>query len=229
MAINENMDTLYELDHIFLCTTNPQITVKNLLQYGFQVGSSRTHHGQGTANAVFYFDNAYFEILWAVNKDELADDRVLDLNLWERTHLKACPFGIAFRITDSDSSWNIPFPTWPYYAPFLPDGANIPIVTHKRRPAEPLIFISSVYQRPSDFPEESRPKLVQIGERRNITRITIYSPNLNESNIGIDVLKQTGVLTISSGKDYLMELELDNHKDRLIKNFSPELPLIVKR
>ena len=54
-------------------------------------------------NACAFFDNAYLELLWRHDDDELQSDVVRPLGLWERVRWEdtgASPFGIAFRPGD---------------------------------------------------------------------------------------------------------------------------------
>lgn len=222
------MNSLFELDHVFLCTTKPEIAVESLVLSGLQVGAKESHPGQGTANTVFFFDNAYFELLWAVAEHKTKNKQIKELNLWERTHSKGCPFGIAFRFHNSESSKTIPFETWGYEAPWLPPDAVIPILTPKNRPKQPLLLISLVAQRPADLPLENRPPLNQIGKSRQITHITIYTPKPNKIPDGAKILLKSGVFTWSSSKDYFMELELDSRREGKTNNFRPNLPLAIK-
>src|SRR6266481_9637578 len=53
-----------ELDHIFICSSRHGKDVRALAEAGFSLGLNRIHDGQGTANALFFFDNAYLELLW---------------------------------------------------------------------------------------------------------------------------------------------------------------------
>src|SRR2546423_1508425 len=90
---------------------------------GLQFGRRRIHQGQGTANACAFFDNAYLELLWRHDDDELQSEVVRPLGLWERVRWRetgASPFGVAFRPEDD----NVPIETWPYDAPFLPEGID---------------------------------------------------------------------------------------------------------
>jgi hypothetical protein len=58
-------------DHVFICCENPQAAERVLTDFGLQFGRRRIHHGQGTANACAFFDNAYLELLWRHDDDEL--------------------------------------------------------------------------------------------------------------------------------------------------------------
>ena len=115
-----------EVDHAFIgCITGaPEADV--LLQLGLVEGSANIHPGQGTANRRFFFDNFMLELLWVA---ETTGARVRRTRLSERCanrEGRTCPFGIIFRATGDDGS-AAPFPTWPYYASYLPQGLAIEI------------------------------------------------------------------------------------------------------
>jgi len=88
------------VDHVFICVENPHAAERALADFGLQFGRRRIHQGQGTANACAFFDNAYLELLWRHDDDDLQSEVVRPLGLWERVRWRetgASPFGVAFR------------------------------------------------------------------------------------------------------------------------------------
>ena len=89
----------FELDHVFICAPSGRSDVEAFASFGL-VPLEGIHPGQGTANACFFFENAYLEILWRHDDRELTSAAVQPTGLWERVRWKetgACPFGIAVR------------------------------------------------------------------------------------------------------------------------------------
>src|SRR5258705_3967562 len=87
-------------DHVFICCENPQVAERALSDFGLQFSRRRIHGGQGTANASAFFDNAYLELLWRHDDDELQSEVVAPVGLWQRVRWRetgASPFGISFR------------------------------------------------------------------------------------------------------------------------------------
>src|SRR2546427_4313827 len=165
--------------HVFICVENPHAAKRALADFGVQFGRRRIHQGQGTANACAFFDNAYLELLWRHDDDELQSEVVGPVGLWQRVRWRetgASPFGIAFRPEGGE----VPVETWPYLAPFLPAGANLPIVTPRFRWQEPLTFISLTSQAPATSPLERQPPLDHRGGHHRLTAVTIYSPQALE-------------------------------------------------
>src|SRR6187401_3735688 len=104
------------LDHVFICPENPDAAERALTDFGLQLSRRTTHRGQGTANSCAFFDNAYLELLWRHDDDELQSDVVDPLGLWQRVRWRetgASPFGIAFRPENSE----VAVETWTYIAP----------------------------------------------------------------------------------------------------------------
>ena len=60
-----------ELDHIFVFTQEPEHIAHSLQQFGLTEGTPNVHLEQGTACRRFFFHNAYLELAWVVNEDEI--------------------------------------------------------------------------------------------------------------------------------------------------------------
>src|SRR5438093_11692644 len=115
-------------DHVLICSENPAEAERALADFGLQFSRRRIHRGQGTANACAFFDNAYLELLWRHDDDELQSEVVRPLGLWERAPSRetgAPPLGVASRSEHGD----VPIDTSPYDARLLPQSTNIPTVT----------------------------------------------------------------------------------------------------
>jgi hypothetical protein len=110
-----------ELDHVFMAVDDAVDAERTLTGFGLAFGLHAVHHGQGTANACAFFDNAYLELLWRHDEAELQSARVRSLGLQERLRWRetgACPLGVALRAPDPLPT----IPTWAYEAGFLPPG-----------------------------------------------------------------------------------------------------------
>jgi len=88
------------LDHVFICPEDVSEAESALTRFGLQFGRRGFHRGQGTANACVFFDNAYLELLWGHDDNELRSEAVRQIALWERVRWRetgASPLGIALR------------------------------------------------------------------------------------------------------------------------------------
>ncbi|BAZ68542.1 hypothetical protein NIES4106_33060 [Fischerella sp. NIES-4106] len=218
-----------ELDHVFVCV-DPQAPEAEVLKaFGLQEGRRRTHHGQGTANVCFFFHNAYLELLWLNDTNEIQSPVVQATGLWERCRWKqtqACPFGISLRTLIPGSQ--LPFPTWDYYAPFLPQGAAIPIITKKNNLAEPLIFISPATQKPANYQLDKRQPLDHQPPLNEMTAVRVFLPG--EQNLSTEVTKliEEGLINFHLGDRNQLELEFDHGKEGKLYRFDSTLPLVIK-
>jgi hypothetical protein len=138
-----------KIDHLFVFVEPPATEAAELEQAGLRESFRRRHPGQGTTNACFCFDNAYLELLWVVDLAEMAAPAVARTGLagradWRRTG--GSPFGIALRTAADDEA--VPFETWDYRAPFLPEGLSIPVARSSDDPCQPFLFRSPGSLRP---------------------------------------------------------------------------------
>jgi glyoxalase-like protein len=208
------------LDHVFVCPEDAAAAESALAGFGLQFARRGVHRGQGTANACVFFDNAYLELLWRDNDDELQSKTVRPVALWERVRWResgASPFGIALRPgTDP-----VPVETWAYEAPFLPAGSKIPIVTPPFMPQEPLVFLSML-------PFEQRPPLEQRGARRTLTGVTVCGPQLSRLSRGLRALCELDVFRTRQAAEPLLELDWDGAHSNGFHDFRPTLPLVLR-
>jgi hypothetical protein len=156
------METLYEIDHVFVCAAVGAPEAEQLIAFGLTEGSRNRHPGQGTANRRFFFRNAMLELLWVESAEEAQGDNVRRLGLWERWSRRAtsaCPFGICYRPT-SDATLPPPFESWQYRPPYAPITMSVALTSTKFD--EPLCFyIPYVRKAP---PDEPQAHTVSIGD-----------------------------------------------------------------
>lgn len=220
------MVTGIELDHVFVSAPGKERDTAVLKSHGFTHGASRVHDGQGSANACFFFDNAYLELIWLHNEAEIRSAAVEPLALWERTRWRqtgACPFGIAFRPRGGERDW--PAASWEYPAPFLPAGQSLPIVTPRGAAQEPMVFYSVASPgAPSSYPPEMAVPLEHAGKRLSLRRVCLESPaqSLSEQ---VRAVGQSGLLSFETGKQHHMRLEFENGSEEL--DLRPSLPLSI--
>jgi Glyoxalase-like domain len=213
-----------ELDHVFVCTPDLDEDVALLVKAGFRCGMRSIHNGQGTANAVFYFDNAYLELLGAWDDVELQSPVVASVGLRNRIKWReagACPFGVAFRTTGV-----LDPVAWEYPAPFLPAGAVIPIITPAGNHKEPLLFFSLFSAPPATYAAEMDIPLDHFGVQSRLTCVLVAIPQEQVSD-NARWIEKSGLLMVETGApDYHLHLQLLGHCDSKF-DFRPRLPLSV--
>jgi Glyoxalase-like domain len=218
-----------ELDHFFVCVAPDAVEAEVLKAFGLTEGIRRVHQGQGTANVCFFFDNAYLELLWLNDIHEIQSYPVIPMGLWQRCcwrDTQACPFGIAFRLGNLAAK-DLPFSSWDYYAPFLPDGASIPIATNSNYLSEPLIFISPGNQKPSSYPLERRPPLVHKAKLHQVTGLNVILPGEGDFSVEVTTVSQIGIVQFSRGDRYHLEVQFDCGKENKSQSFAPDIPISI--
>jgi Glyoxalase-like domain len=216
---------MLELDHIFVCISNELDIINIYSEFGLNFSARRIHPGQGTANRCAFFNNAYLELLLRDNDQELQSQPVKPVSLWERLkwkHTGANPFGVAFRFV-KNTNQDLPVPTWFYHAPFLPDGASIPIITPPNSIQEPLIFLSPVVKAPFD-----RSSTEHRGSKRTVTQVKITTPSAQNISPGVKWFCEKNLIYITEGVEYHLELEWDSGKEKKILDFKPKLPMSIR-
>lgn len=214
-----------ELDHIFVCVEPEAPEAEFLKAFGFQEGNRRTHPGQGTANVCFLFHNAYLELLWLSDINEILSSVVRPLGLWERCCWgdQACPFGISLR-SDVPGSLELPFATWNYYAPFLPKGASLPIAANSENLSEPLIFMSPVSLIPSASPLK-RGLLINKPGFDEITKLRVTLPGEKNFSAELRKLTELGLVELKRSDRYHLEIEFNKAEEGQIQLFDSKLPI----
>ncbi|WP_375475054.1 VOC family protein [uncultured Nostoc sp.] len=219
-----------ELDHIFVCVEPEAPPADILTAFGLTEGTRRIHQGQGTANVCFFFENAYLELLWLFDANEIQSPLVHPTGLWSRCRwqeTQACPFGISFRSTASDLR-EMPFSTWDYHAKYRTLGASIPIATNSDNLLEPLIFISLATQKPRNLPLERRPPLVHQVGFKEITALQVTLPGVQNFSAEVRTLIELGLVQFSQGNFYQLEIEFDNAKEGSSQDFGSQLPILIR-
>lgn len=219
-----------ELDHLFICVEPEAPEAEHLTAFGLKEGRRRTHTGQGTANVCFFFHNAYLELLWMHNSEEIQSSIVQPIGLWERCQWKqnqVCPFGFAFRFTSPDTL-DCPIPTWNYPAPFLPAGKTIAVATNSSNVSEPLIFIAPVAPKPSAYPPDRRPPLNHHPELIEITKLRVTLPEVQALSPESMTLNELNLVEFLKGDRYYLNIEFDGGRTNQSHSFDPALPLSIE-
>ena len=217
---------LLELDHVFVCAPNGEADAEPLIRFGLRPGAARVHQGQGTANLVFCFDNAYLEVLWLHDDTEVNSPVVRPTSLPQRLHWPvtgACPFGVALR-QRTDAGDVSQLAAWEYEAPFLGGGATIPVLTPRFAHQEPLMFISPARIRPADYPGK-RVELEHRDGRHMLTGVRVCVPKALVLSSGLEEIQRISLVKITREETYRLELEWDGARLGEAMDFGPTLPL----
>lgn len=219
-----------ELDHIFICCSPGGAEAELLSSFGLFEGPPNTHPGQGTACRRFFFANAYLELLWVSDAAEAQSATALPTGLWDRWSGQAsghCGFGFAFRPSvPFDSA--APFDVWEYRPPYLPPPLSIQVATSARVPTEPLLFFLPFGLRLDSQPKSKLPPLSHPRALRSITRVTFTTPHAAAPSAELQAVTCAGLIQLSAGPDYLLEIGFDGESHGGEEDFRPSLPLLFR-
>ncbi|HEV2863914.1 MAG TPA: VOC family protein [Pyrinomonadaceae bacterium] len=220
-----------ELDHLFVCTSVGAPEVERLTALGLTEGQSNLHPGQGTACRRLFFRNAYLEFLWVHKEGEARGEAAEPLRLWERWLYQQTgysPFGICLRPTaQGDKTVGLPFETWGYRPPYLPDPLQIDVADTADHPAEPLLFHTSFGVRPDAYPSERRQPLEHPAGLKEITEIKISLPERTVSK-ALRAIEEVGLVKLATAKAHLLEVTFDRGARGRAADFRPGLPLFFQ-
>lgn len=215
------------------------------MDFGLHFARRRVHAGQGTSNACTLFDNAYLELLYRHQDDELRSEVVRGLGLWERLRWRetgACPFGVALREaaahgSPDDSMVNhVVSGAWMYRPAYLPPGVGMPIVTPPGSVREPMVFV---------MPRELRPPSGGSGQAgrdaglppvaKRLGGVVIEVPSEVALSTGVRALCEIGLITVQPAREYGMKLTLKDvdparggaTAGEFTRDFRPVLPLVL--
>ncbi len=187
-----------ELDHVFLISGYEGVPwIDRLTDKGLVETYRRTHHGQGTANVCFAFDNAFIELLWITDPTEARSEPIARTRLFERAN-GGCPIGIAWR-GETDSRIAL----WEYRPPYLTDGLSIPVAKSSDDPGLPMLFQSPGRLGPAHWTAERRGALQQAA---NFRRLQLILHTNGPPTPDLAVLAKHSILTINQSHRWAVEL-----------------------
>lgn len=196
------------LDHLFVFA-EPDDTAR-VVAAGLSAGSGRRHSGQGTANARFFFSNAYLELIWVEDEEEARSALTAPTRLWERSRWRetgASPFGVALRRAGADDA--LPSKTWSYRPKYLPDGMAIEMADNSDRVSEPLIFIVPGGVPPCEYSSNRAEPLQHPAGVNEISHVAIdVSASMPHSD-ALQYIASVGMVDIGCALKPSMRIEFD--------------------
>ncbi len=208
----------YELDHIFILSNVNAPSADKLLDAGIIEGAPNIHHGQGTTNRRFFFNNSMIECIWVHDADEANNERTKPTYLLPRWQGRknTSPFGICLRPTSDEQS--PPFPSWDYTPQYLPDGISIQIANTVNQLEEPFLFFAAGAQ-------SSDSSVKHPAGMENITSVEVTHPHTDLESPSIDAIQH--LITFTTGDNHLLTVTFDDHRQGKTLNLQPEIPLII--
>ena len=211
---------------IVVPTGAPQRTV--LERAGFLIAPNvNRHDGQGTASVSVEFLNGYFELIYpdptvSVSENLKAGAEKFRLKSEWRTSGYS-PIGIVFERTPATPA-TFPFPTWRVSGEWMGKGRFIEILTPRETPKAVSLSISPFIEaeRSAGDPTVQHPN----GARR-LTAVRVTAPAADRLPPSSSYIASQGLMRFDIGTEWLLDLTLDDGRQRVMKDFRPELPLIV--
>ncbi len=243
---SEEVSTL-GIDHINVWVKDPIKAKAELERLGFTAvpdSLSQIHHGQGTTGRYFYFLNIYLELIYVYDEvifqENANSNPALDFiersNSPENGYL---PFGIALKMDNYDKT-KIPFATVSYHQDWMGEGNNIYAAqSAKLKKAEPSVFV--IYPEIEYEKFENLDSLKRIPDEysiwrafyqhengaEKISKIKIYTDQLDQESSTIKNINTIENVAIKVGKEQLMELYFDDHRQKKTYDLRPTIPLIL--
>jgi hypothetical protein len=216
-------EAAFELDHFFVAVPGPDTGVELLERAGFLLGTSHEHPGQGTESRGVLFENVYLELIWLANPEEANSPPIRRTRLAERIDPSsgACPFGLGLR-RNGEAEVVLPFETWDYRPPYLPEGVSFQMGGSSERLEEPLVFFLPWLTGPA-WPSSEHPN----GARRVTGLQMVLTEGAVESETA-RALSEVGIASFLSGTDFFLDVELDEGQSGRSLDLRPKVPLRLK-
>nr|WP_319528698.1 VOC family protein [Pseudomonas laurentiana] len=215
-----------EVDHLFICVTNPTQSAAALSALGLIEGTPNAHPGQGTANRRFFLQNTFIELLYLTDAQEAQSPLTAPTQLSERlsrADSNASPFGVCFRPATVNEV--LPFPCWEYRPAYLP--ASLKVDVGHAPAAEPMWFFLSFAKRPDQMPPERAQPIEHPNGFREITAVRVTTTSGSAFSAAASCANHLSEFEIIQGDEHLMELEIDHGFQGQTHDFRPSLPLVM--
>jgi hypothetical protein len=227
------------LSHAWIVVTTgaPQRAV--LEKAGFRIAPNvNRHDGQGTASVTVEFFNGFLELMYpdptvpVTPALKIGAEKFRLKSEWRETGYS--PIGIVFDRTSATPE-KFPFPTWKISADWMEKGTFIEMLTPREMPKALSLSISphpeSTRERENELLARDAVKgamFLHPNGTRRLTKFRVIAPNAERLPPSASYLAGHGLITFDMGKQWLLEVTLDNGKQGIEKNLEPDLPLVIR-
>ena len=231
----------FVLSHAWVVVTTGAPERAALERAGFRIAPTvNRHDGQGTASVTVEFLNGFLELIYPDPSVPVAPEREQGAekfrlkSRWRETGYS--PIGIVFDRT-ADTPQTFPFATWRVSAAWMEKGTFIEILTPKEMPKAVSLSISSHAERPREAenaalardPVKGAMFLHPNGARRLTgVRVVAPSPTADRLPPAATYVAEHGLMTFETGTEWLLDVTLDDGKQRVTRDLRPELPIVVR-
>jgi hypothetical protein len=226
------------LSHSWIVVTTGAPERKALENAGFLIAPTvNRHDGQGTASVTVEFLNGFLELIYPDSTvpvsptSQAGADKFRLKSAWRETGYS--PIGIVFDRTPATPD-KLPFPTWKVSADWMDKGTFIEMMTPREMPKAVSLSISS---HPASTRESENEALARDpikgamflhpnGARR-LTGMRVVAPNADGFPPAATYIAGLGLVKFDVGRQWLLDLTLDNGKQGVTKDLEPDLPLVI--
>jgi hypothetical protein len=226
------------LSHAFIVVTTGAPERRALVKAGFRIAPTVNRAvGQGTASITVELLNGFLELIYPDATVPISPalqagaEKFRLKSAWRETGY--CPIAIIFDRTPATPE-RFPFATWRISADWMEKGTFIEMMTPKEMSKALSLSISS---HPASTRESENEMVVKDpikgamflhpnGARR-LTGMRVIAPSADSLPPAASYIADHGLVKFDVGKQWLLEVTLDNGKQRKTKNLQPDLPMVI--
>ncbi|MEM8778329.1 MAG: VOC family protein [Cyanobacteria bacterium P01_G01_bin.49] len=217
---------LLEVDHLVIYAAEGLSAVSVLQEFGLHRSHLLQRSDQGTASALFFFENTYLELIWVEDENKVRQYTVeTGMDILSRINWKqtgASPFGIGLRHSNGDRNrWQKNSDAWVNFSSDNRTTLSEPICY-----TLPNLMALTTWL---DYSSEEHRQL--ITHPLNIKKLTEIDITLAQNNLltqAISLLEFHGLLSVKRGSTPLLTLTFDGQAQGQSIDVRPILPLVLK-
>jgi len=204
---------------------------------GFRIAPTvNRHDGQGTASITVELQNGFLELIYpdpgvpVAPAGRAGAEKFRMKAAWRETGYS--PIGIVFDRTATTPE-KFSFETWRVSADWMEKGTFIEMLTPKQTPKAVSLSIASHPKAPESEnvalmrdPAKGAVYLHPNGARR-LTRVRVVAPSADGLPPAASYVAGLGLMKFDVGKQWLLEVTLDDGKRGITKDLQPDLPMVV--
>jgi hypothetical protein len=221
---------------IVVATGAPERTA--LEKAGFRIAPAvNRHDGQGTASITVELMNGFLELIYPDSTVPVSPERQAGAekfrlkSAWRKTGYS--PIGVVFDRT-SGTPDSLPFATWKVSAEWMDKGTFIEMMTPKEMPRAVSLSISS---HSTSIPENDNETLARDPVKgamlrhpngaRRLTGLRVVAPATEGYPPAASYIAGHGLVKFDVGKQWLLDVTLDNGRQGITKDLGPDLPMVI--
>jgi hypothetical protein len=227
------------LDHVWIATQpGAGAEATALKEAGFTVAPTiNEHKGQGTASATVEFLNGFLELIWPDPKVPVTGEggartqqQFRNRSDWRTSGYS--PLGIVLARTSTTPA-RFPFETWEVSADWMPAGTAMVMLTPRGSQALNISIHPNATDEAANVKKlaaggDAAAMFTHANGARRITAVRISAPDAAHLPPSAEFVRSAGAADLQVGKEWLLELTLDNGTRKQLKDFRPTIPLIVR-